>query len=199
MLESLPESASAVRSFASKLGPVTVPADHLEPGATPAFDASAAKALLGTLGSDLGLTTIFGRSAQADSADFDALPASLDEATRRTLGAVDVVWTNGTDVVAVFALQDQDGNRGGVRRLADLMALHPKLKASLYVVAVAALREGLVSEIHRPVHRLLKKPLSESVRILDWNRLESEVVQLGERVRYLKPEFLEGISETAAT
>ena len=95
--------------------------------------------------------------------------------------------------------QDQDGNRGGVRRLADLMALHPKLKASLYVVAVAALREGLVSEIHRPVHRLLKKPLSESVRILDWNRLESEVVQLGERVRYLKPEFLEGISETAAT
>ncbi|MEK7392308.1 MAG: hypothetical protein AAB214_07055 [Fibrobacterota bacterium] len=30
-----------------------------------------------------------------------------------------------------------------------------------------------------------------------WSRLESEVVQLGERVRYLKPEFLEGISEPA--
>ncbi len=198
MLESFPESAPVVRSFASKLGPVTVPVDTREPVGPAVFDASAAKALLAALGSDLGMTSVTGDPATMESSESDAFPASLDEATRRTLGAMDAVWISGTDIVAAFALQDRDGNGSGVRRLADLLALHPKLKASLYVVTVSELREGVLSEIHRPVHRLLKKPLSESVRILDWSRLESEVVQLGERVRYLKAEFLEGISEPVA-
>ncbi|MEK7394574.1 MAG: hypothetical protein AAB214_18605 [Fibrobacterota bacterium] len=197
MLESFPESSTLVRSFASKLGQVTVPVSGTVGVSEPAFDREAACALLANLGADLGLGTVVGGTPTSPAPEGELFPVTLDEATRKTLVALDMVWTNGTDVVAAFALHDQDGNWSGVRRLADLLALHPKLKASLYVVSVAALREGLLSEIHRPVHRLLKKPLSESVRILDWCRLESEVVQLGERVRYLKPEFLEGISEPA--
>ena len=195
MLESFPESSSAVRSFASKLGQVTVPASISVSECAPAFDREAACRLLADLGADLGLGTVVGGTPTTPAPEGELFPQTLDEATRRTLIAMDMVWTHGTDVVTVFALHFQDGNWTGVRRLADLLALHPKLKASLYVVSVAALRDGLLSEIHRPVHRLLKKPLSESVRILDWSRLEAEVVQLGERVRYLKPEFLEGISE----
>lgn len=197
MLESFPESSSLVRSFASKLGQVTVPVSSAVGVSEPAFDREAACALLANLGADLGLGTVVGGTPISPAPEGELFPVTLDEATRKTLIALDMVWTNGTDVVAAFAVHDQDGNWNGVRRLADLLALHPKLKASLYVVSVAALREGLLSEIHRPVHRLLKKPLSESVRILDWTRLESEVIQLGERVRYLKPEFLEGISEPA--
>jgi hypothetical protein len=37
--------------------------------------------------------------------------------------------------------------------------------------------------------------LAECLRLLDWDRLRVEVEQLGDRVRYLKPEFVEGISE----
>jgi len=197
MLESFPESASSIRSFASKLGPVTVPASGCGSLSAPAFDQEAVCNVLANLGADLGLGTVVGGTPTSPAPEGELFPVTLDEATRKTLIALDMVWTNGTDVVAAFALHEQDGNWSGIRRLADLLALHPKLKASLYVVSVPALREGLLSEIHRPVHRLLKKPLSESVRILDWTRLESEVVQLGERVRYLKPEFLEGISEPA--
>lgn len=197
MLESLPESSPAVRSFASKLGQVTVPASGCGSISAPEFDREAACSLLANLGADLGLGTVVGGTPTSPAPEGELFPVTLDEATRKTLIALDMVWTNGTDVVAAFALHEQDGNWSGVRRLADLLALHPKLKASLYLVSVPTLREGLLSEIHRPVHRLLKKPLSESVRILDWSRLESEVVQLGERVRYLKPEFLQGISEPA--
>jgi len=197
MLETFPEPSSVIRSFASKLGQVTVPASSTVGDLEPAFDRQAACSLLANLGADLGLGTVVGGTPTSPAPEGELFPVTLDEATRKTLVALDMVWTNGTDVVAAFALHDQDGNWSGIRRLADLLALHPKMKASLYVVSVAELREGLLSEIHRPVHRLLKKPLSESVRILDWTRLESEVVQLGERVRYLKPEFLEGISDPA--
>jgi len=197
MLESFPETSTAVRSFASKLGQVTIPPSPSGSISAPAFDREAACTLLSNLGADLGLGTVVGGTPTSPAPEGELFPVTLDEATRKTLIALDMVWTNGTDVVAAFAMHDQDGEWSGVRRLADLLALHPKLKASLYVVSVAALCEGLLSEIHRPVHRLLKKPLSESVRILDWTRLDSEVVQLGERVRYLKPEFLEGISEPA--
>ena len=197
MLESFPESSPVIQSFASKLGQVTVPVSTTRSDSVPTFDREAACRLLADLGADLGLGTVVSGTPTSPAPEGELFPITLDEATRKTLIALDMVWTHGTDVVAAFALHEQDGNWSGVRRLADLLALHPKLKASLYVVSVAPLREGLLSEIHRPVHRLLKKPLSESVRILDWSRLETEVSQLGDRVRYLKPEFLEGISDPA--
>jgi hypothetical protein len=118
-----------------------------------------------------------------------------EEAVRLALAGLDVVWMDSDGPAAAFVLEPGGGHWEGLRRLADLLALHPKLKAPLYAVTVPGLRTGLEEEVHRPAYRLLKKPLAEVLRLLDWARLRTEVDQLGERVRYLKPEFLEGIAD----
>ena len=192
MHESSPELMAPLTDvYASKLGMVSVPT-VLAPR-DPEFDRLEAVALLQALGKDLGMTTqVYGQLTE-DAVATDGIIFG-DEAIRQTVGVMDVVWSKGPDMVAIFALET-DGDRGVVARLADLLALGPKTKAAFYVVSVPALRAELLSEIHRPIYRLLKKNFAETVRLLDWPRLQSEVTELGERVRYLKAEFLEGISE----
>jgi hypothetical protein len=189
--------------LSSKLGLVSVPAAVESPAesarTTPGFDKDEARVLLQALGRNLGMTLLEPKEDvfPEEGAAQESAAAFPDDAVRKTLEALDAVWLKGNEVVAVFAVETGVGAWEGVRRLADLLALHPKSKAALYVVSQPAFKAGMLTEISRPVYRLLKKPLAESVRLLDWTRLESEVGELGERVRYLKPEFLEGISEVA--
>ncbi len=166
-------------------------------GRMPDFDRGAAAELLRGLGENLGLSLLVPKEESFPDADSDVGPgpAFPDDAVRKTLESLDVVWIKEGEVVAAFAFEADAGRWEGIRRLGDLLALHPKLKAALYLVSVPALKAGLISEINRPLYRLLKRTLGETVRILDWNCLEAEVRELGERVRYLKPEFLDGISE----
>lgn len=197
--------------LSSRLGLVSIPGANPElssagPGAE-GFDRDEGIFLLQALGGCLGLTLLESAPEvfpETDSPAADASPAGspavfpLDEAVRKALEGLDAVWMDGTDVVAAFVLAPRPGGWEGLRRLADLLALHPKLKAPLYVVTMPALHAGIVEEIHRPAYRLLKKPLAETLRLLPWERLKTEVAQLGERVRYLKPEFLDGIADRVA-
>jgi len=189
--------------LSAKLGLVSVPeSESVRPFIEPGFDREEAGNLLRSLGQNLGMSlltrqeNVFPDAAdpEKDAETISAL-SFPDEAVRGALENLDVVWMNGSDVVAAFVLEPGSGRHEGVRRLADLIALHPKLKTALYIVSLPSLKTSLLSEINRPVYRLLKKPVAEVVRILDWTRLESEVRELGERVRYLKAEFLEGISD----
>jgi hypothetical protein len=211
MIARMPVSASVNLILSSKLGLVSIPeADPLSSlpageapgGEGPAgrgagFDRDEARELLQELGRNLGMTVLAPKADVFPEEDAGAGDAVFfpDAAVRKALEGLDAVWMNGSDVVAVFALEAGTGRWEGLRKLADLLALHPKLKAALYAVSLPALKRGLLAEINRPVYRLLKKPLGEAVRILEWNRLETEVRDLGERVRYLKAEVLEGISE----
>jgi hypothetical protein len=198
MIARTPVSAPLKLILSSRLGLVSVPS----PGASfgdsdgeTAFDRNQAGELLESLGRNLGMTLLEAAGnafPEGDEADAGTFP---DAAVRKALEALDVVWMAGGEAVAAFVLETGMGRGEGIRRFADLLALHPKLKAPLYAVTLPAGKRALLEEIHRPVYRLLKKPLGESVRLLEWDRLESEVRGLGERVRYLKAEFLEGISE----
>ncbi|MEO7426879.1 MAG: hypothetical protein ABI036_16955 [Fibrobacteria bacterium] len=204
MIARLPVFPARTLMLSAKLGLVSVPETGILPpfpDAEPAFDTAAAVDLLQVLGTGLGLTLLspkpdgFPDMEAGLAADTVTETAFPEAAVRKTLEGLSAVWLHAGEVVAVFALEDGTGRWEGLRRLADLLALHPKLKAALYLVSVPGLKAGLFAEINRPVFRLLKKPLGEAVRILDWSRLKAEVGELGERVRYLKPEFLEGISE----
>ena len=182
--------------LSARLGLISVPETDRETVAVEAgFDRSLARSILQALGRSLGMEILpAGQEAFPDQDPGVSAPA-LDEAVRRTLEKLDVVWMDGEDVVAGFVVEAKIGGWEGIRRLADLLALHPKLKAPLYAVTMPSLEAGILAEVRRPAYRLLKKPLSESLRFLDWERLQTEVEQLGERVRYLKPEFLDGISD----
>lgn len=187
-------------AVSAKLGRVSIP--EFGPSASefsseePAFHRGEVCELLESLGRDLGLQLMAVRmdALLQEPASLEANQSFPDEATRRMVQSLDVVWTQGGEVVAAFVVESGLGLGEGVRRLADLMALHPKWKAPLFLVSDQALHAGLLAELHRPLHRLLKKPLTESVRLLDWSRLHEEVGQLGDRVKYLRPEFLAEIS-----
>ncbi|HKP95001.1 MAG TPA: hypothetical protein VJ385_04515 [Fibrobacteria bacterium] len=200
MIARAPVSGSLNLILSSRLGLVSVPqagpASGLADGEA-AFDRDGARELLGALGGNLGMTLLAPRedAFPETGAAAEAAPAFPDAAVGKALEGLDVVWMHGGEPVAAFVMETGTGWWEGLRRLADLLALHPKLKAALYVVSLPGLKAGLLAEINRPVYRLLKRPLGETVRILDWKRLQSEVNELGDRVRYLKAEFLEGISE----
>jgi hypothetical protein len=146
----------------------------------------------------LGLSQLERQDAGFPDSEAVATQVQLDPAVRRSLEGLDAVWLQGEEVVACFVIESGLAGWESVRRLADLVALHPKLKAPLYAITLPALKAGLIAELHRPALLAPKKPLAETLRLLEWDRLKSEVDQLGERVRYLKPEFLEGISEPIA-
>jgi hypothetical protein len=194
--------------LSSRLGLVSVPeAAEVLVGSAGAglgdgigFDREAARECLRSLGAGLGLSILTATAETFPESESAPAPESvdLDAAVRLTLEGLDAVWMDGEDVVAAFVIEPREGGWEGLRRLADLLALHPKLKAPLYAVTVPALQAGIRAEVHRPAYRLLKKPLADQLRLLDWDRLRTEVEQLGERVRYLKPEFLEGISDRLA-
>lgn len=205
MIARAPKPSLPKLLLSSRLGLVSVPGASAPAGeGEPLFDRAQARDLIQDLGRSLGLTCLTGDGAAfpaegAEGAEGEAVPAApalpFDEAVLRTLEGLDVVWVDGEDVAAVFVIEERAGGWEGLRALADLLALHPKLKAPLYAVTLPSLEARLLAEVQRPAYRLLKKPLAEVLRLLDWDRLRTEVEQLGERVRYLKPEFLEGISD----
>ncbi len=219
MIARVPQSARKL-VLSSRLGLVSIAQARSVPGAASpegqGFARAEARTLLRSLGRRRGLNVLeatpeefpaslpedpaslegIAEEAGSDGAVAGSLDASQgDEAVRLALEGLDVVWMDGAGPVAAFVLEPGGGHWEGLRRLADLLALQPKLKAPLYAVTVPGLRTGLEEEVHRPVYRLLKKPLAEVLRLLEWARLRTEVDQLGERVRYLKPEFLEGIAD----
>jgi hypothetical protein len=148
------------------------------------------------LGRSLGLTLLARSPAAFPDSEAPAADAAFpDAAVRRSFEGLDAVWMRDGEPVACFVIESGFGGWQGVLRLADLVALHPKLKAPLYAVTLPALKAALTAEAHRPAFALAKKPVAERLRLIEWDRLRGEVEQMGERVRYLKPEFIEGISE----
>lgn len=216
MIVRVPNANALPLVLSAKLGLVAVPdtdllslshEKHREKDREDALDRNAVRHLLLNLGANLGMTLLARKEAgfpdDADAADGEAAApdsASLsaafpDAAVRRSLESLDAVWMRDGEVIACFAIESGLAGWESIRRLADLVALHPKLKAPLYAVTLPALKAGLVAELHRPALLAPKKPLAETLRLLEWDKLKSEVDQLGDRARYLKPEFLEGISE----
>ncbi len=203
MIARMPGTASPALLLSSKLGLVSVP--DLDVGSISReeeLDRNRIRDWLQALGQNLGLSLLT-RSAEtfADDQsveggeDGNPAPELPDAAVRKSLEGLDAVWLRDSEPVACFVVESGFAGWEGVRRLADLVALYPKLKAPLYAVTLPSLKTGLLAEVHRPALRVPKKPLAECLRLLDWERLRVEVGQLGERVRYLKPEFVEGISE----
>jgi hypothetical protein len=201
MIARMTATTSPALLLSSRLGLVSVP--DLDSGSLSReeeLDRNTVRECLQSLGRNMGLTMLVRSAAFAQSPELpeneDAASAEFpDAAVRKSLEGLDAVWLQDDEPVACFVVENGFAGWDGVRRLADLVALHPKLKAPLYAVTLASLKSALLAEVQRPALSLPKRPLSERLRLLDWDRLRGETEQLGERVRYLKPEFVEGISE----
>jgi hypothetical protein len=158
------------------------------------------------LGSDMGLDVWVARNDKSREwrgklfSDIPRLRASLphqfDTVTNRIVEMIDVLWLSGSAVVAAFEIESTTSIYSGLLRMADLLALQPHLRIPLFLVAPEDRRSKVISEINRPTFSQLNPPLVEVCRYISFESLSAKMAEVSSFVRYLKPDFLQGISES---
>jgi hypothetical protein len=201
------------RTFESKkVGAVTVPEEV--PDELPELtnrktgDASHEEIqwLLLKLGSDLGLDVWVARNDrnreykgkffQKIPSLRKELPRQFDDATNRTIELIDVLWLQGDAIVAAFEVEHTSSIYSGLLRMSDLVSMQPNIKLNLYLVAPDDRRDKVFNEINRPTFAHLKPPLPKICKFISYSQLKSEIETMGSRIKFVKPEFIDGIAES---
>ena len=76
-----------------------------------------------------------------------------------------------------------------------LVAMQPNLNIPLYLVAPYERRNKVLSEVNRPTFSRLKPKLAEICRYIAFESLKEQMLKVAPIVQYLKPEFLDELSE----
>lgn len=165
--------------------------------------------LLLKLGNDMGFDVWVAKndkSREYDSHKFsglprfrDRLPLQFDEGTNQTIELIDVLWLQGNAIVAAFEIESTTSVYSGLLRMADLVTMQPNLNIPLYLVAPDERRDKVIHEVNRPTFSRLSPPLSEICRLIVFSELREKIFQVSPFLRYLKPDFLEEVSESCAT
>jgi hypothetical protein len=124
------------------------------------------------------------------------LPLQFDDATNRTIELIDVLWLKGNAIIAAFEVESTTSIYSGLLRMSDLVSMQPNLTMPLYLVAPDDRREKVITEVNRPTFSKLSPPLSEICRFISFNTLKEQIKAVGHMLRFIKPEFLEEISES---
>ncbi|OGO14315.1 MAG: hypothetical protein A2Y53_08575 [Chloroflexi bacterium RBG_16_47_49] len=125
----------------------------------------------------------------------DNLPLQFDEATNKTIEYIDVLWLKGNAIVAAFEVESTTSIYSGLLRMSDLIAMQPNLNIPLYLVAPDDRRLKVFEEINRPTFSRLIPPLVKVCRFISFSKLTNRLKEISPYVRYLKPEFLDELSE----
>lgn len=200
------------KALKAKIGAVTVPGGEELPteGAESVREPSEheeVQSLLLRLGSDMGFDVWVARNDRgrqlkgAGSADFQKklkteLPLQFDEATNRTIELIDVLWLKGNAIVAAFEIESTTSIYSGLLRMSDLIAMQPNLNIPLYLVAPGDRREKVFDEVNRPTFKRLTPPLVQVCRFISFSDLRARLKDAGPLARYLRPEFLQELSES---
>ncbi|MFC1461048.1 hypothetical protein ACFLQR_00835 [Verrucomicrobiota bacterium] len=196
----------------AKIGSVTVPDSN---GEEPELDLKEPKKhtehtemqwLLLKLGSDMGFDVWVARNdrgKQFKSTNFSDLPKlksdlplQFDDATNKTIELIDVLWLKERAIVAAFEIESTTSIYSGLLRMADLIAMQPNLNMPLYLVAPDDRRDKVMTEVNRPTFSRLKPKLSEICRFISFSSLRDQIKQFSGVISYLKPEFLDELSES---
>jgi hypothetical protein len=123
-----------------------------------------------------------------------ALPLNCDTATLETIENIDVIWLERRSIAHAFEVEYTIAIYSGLLRMADLLALQPRIQISLHIVAPASRREQVRREIARPVFSVLEGgAMAERCSFLSYDALES-ILQLP-NLRHARETILEGYEE----
>jgi hypothetical protein len=86
----------------------------------------------------------------------ETLPLGFDKTTTATVELIDVLWIDRRSIVRAFEVEHTTAIYSGLLRMADLVALQPKLDIKLHIVASMNRRDKVMREISRPVFALLE-------------------------------------------
>jgi hypothetical protein len=127
----------------------------------------------------------------------DKLPTQFNDATRRTIELIDVLWLKGNSFLAAFEVECTTSVYSGLLRMSDLLALQPNIDIKLYLVAPDERRAKVKDEILRPTFKLREKPLGEACGFLCFSELMEKIEGIRKLglASSLKPDFLEQTAE----
>lgn len=126
----------------------------------------------------------------------NSLPLNYDDTTLATIEQIDVLWIKGRAIQRAFEVEHSTAIYSGLLRMADLLALQPNMNIALHIVAPAARRDKVLSEIARPVFSLLdQQPLSERCTFIAYEVLK-EIMAL-KHLDHLSDSVLEEYQESA--
>jgi hypothetical protein len=80
-----------------------------------------------------------------------SLPLNYDLTTLKTIENIDVIWLLRRSIVHAFEVEHTTAIYSGLLRMADLLALQPRMNIQLHIVAPSERREQVRREIVRPV------------------------------------------------
>src|SRR5205814_10272920 len=94
-----------------------------------------------------------------------------------------------------FGIDGTPSNYAGLPRMAGLIALQPNLNVPVGLGAPDERRAKVLAEVNRPTFSRLGPRLAEICRYISFDALRERLTQVKDFVRYLKPDFLEELSE----
>ena len=195
----------------AKMGTVTVPESNDSEETTNETsrsysDHTQIQWMLLKLGSDMGFDIWVarndknkeyrGKSFSAFPKLKNELPLQFDDATNKTIELIDVLWLKGNAIVAAFEVESTTLIYSGLLRMSDLVAMQPNLNIPLYLVAPDDRRGKVISEVNRPTFSRLSPPLAQICKFISFSELKSQIKRVESITQYLKPEFLEELSES---
>lgn len=124
------------------------------------------------------------------------MPLQFDDATNKTIELIDVLWLSKNTIVAAFEIESTTSIYSGLLRMGDLVAMQPNLKIPLFLVAPEERREKVIAEVNRPTFSRLEPRLAEICRYISFDGLRERLGRVKDLIRYLKPDFLDELSES---
>lgn len=207
----LKKLARRPRAIKTDIGSVTVPEGPEEPEEPTTSGPTAhteIQHLLLQLGEQMGYDVWVARNDQSReirgrkfSEHFklkSALPLQFDEATTRTIEFIDVLWLQKNAIIAAFEIESTTSIYSGLLRMSDLISMQPNLNIPLYLVAPDDRRNKVFEEVNRPTFSRLTPPLADVCRYIAFGTLKERLEAAGPFIKYLRPEFLEELSEECA-
>ena len=199
------------KAIKTQIGSVTVPEEPREPevkrGESPSAHTEIQYLLLQP-GEQMGFDVWVARNDQSREVNgrrFSdhfrlkaALPLQFDEATTRTIEYIDVLWLQKNAIVAAFEVESTTSIYSGLLRMSDLISMQPNLSIPLYLVAPDDRRNKVFEEVNRPTFSRLSPPLVDVCRYIAFETLKERLEAAGSFIKYLRPEFLEELSEECA-
>jgi hypothetical protein len=110
------------------------------------------------------------------------LPVTFDPATVKTIENIDVLWLQRRAIVHAFEIEHSTAIYSGLLRMADLLAMQPRLNIDLHIVAPIERREQVRKEVVRPVFAVLEGgSMSDKCSFISYDQI-NELLSQPDRV-----------------
>lgn len=122
------------------------------------------------------------------------LPLNYDLATLKTIENIDVIWLDRRAIAHAFEVEHTTAIYSGLLRMADLLAMQPRMNINLHIVAPLERRAKVRSEIVRPIFSVLEGgAMSERCSYLSYDAIDELLAQ--PNLTHLRESILEDFEE----